>query len=160
MFLSEWREFPSAPCLAGTETWWQLASRFCWNRARPWHSYELVSFLVGLRTYQHPGNIFGRFALLFLQDSELMTILKKHPVDASIWNVTRHVLRNTHWMFPLYLKERFTIYLYRYNGNGNIPIILDSHAPIVNFFFDLSSSQPPQFFSFTQTTHAPYHEYM
>jgi len=54
MFLSEWREFPSAPCLAGKETWWQLASRFCWNRARPWHASELVSFLVGLRTYQHP----------------------------------------------------------------------------------------------------------
>jgi len=55
MYLSEWREFPSAPCLAGKETWWQLASRFCWNRARPWHDSELVSFLVGLRNYQHPG---------------------------------------------------------------------------------------------------------
>jgi len=28
MFLSNWLEFPSAPCLAGKETWWQLASRF------------------------------------------------------------------------------------------------------------------------------------
>jgi len=55
MFLSEWREFSSAHCLAGKETWWQLASRFCCNRARPWHASELVSFLVGLRTYQHPG---------------------------------------------------------------------------------------------------------
>jgi len=27
----------------------------CWNRARPWHASELVSFLVGLRTYQHAG---------------------------------------------------------------------------------------------------------
>ena len=35
------------------KTWWQLASRGCWNRARPWHASELVSFLVGLRTYQH-----------------------------------------------------------------------------------------------------------
>jgi len=34
MFLSEWREFPSAPCLAGKKKWWQLASRCCWNRAR------------------------------------------------------------------------------------------------------------------------------
>ena len=33
MFLSEWREFPSAPCLAGG-TWWQLASRCCWNGDR------------------------------------------------------------------------------------------------------------------------------
>ena len=56
MFLSEWREFPSAPCLAGGKiSWWQLASRCCWNRAHPWHASELVSFPVGLRTYQHPG---------------------------------------------------------------------------------------------------------
>ena len=41
--------------LQGKETWWQLASRCCWNRARPWHASELVSFLVGLRTYQHLG---------------------------------------------------------------------------------------------------------
>jgi len=54
MFVSEWREFPSAPCLAGKETWWQLASPFCWNRARPWHASELVSFLVWLRTYHYP----------------------------------------------------------------------------------------------------------
>jgi len=55
MFLSEWREFPWAPCHAGKKPWWQLASRYCWNRARPWRASELVSFLVGLRTYQHPG---------------------------------------------------------------------------------------------------------
>jgi len=35
MFLSEWREFPSTPCLAGKRTWWQLTSRCCWNRTRP-----------------------------------------------------------------------------------------------------------------------------
>ena len=29
-------------------------SRCCWNCARPWHASELVSFLVWLRTYQHP----------------------------------------------------------------------------------------------------------
>jgi len=34
---------------------WQLTSQCCWNRERPWHASELVSFLVGLRTYQHPG---------------------------------------------------------------------------------------------------------
>jgi len=55
MFLSEWREFPSVPCVAGKTTWWQLASRCCWNRAHPWHASGLVSFLVRLRTYQHLG---------------------------------------------------------------------------------------------------------
>ena len=55
MFLSEWREFPSAPWLAGgKKTWWQLASRCCWNRARPWHASELVSFLIGLRLISTP----------------------------------------------------------------------------------------------------------
>ena len=34
MFLSEWREFPSAPCLAGKkETWWQLALMLLKSRA-------------------------------------------------------------------------------------------------------------------------------
>ena len=36
--------------------WWQLASRCCWNRACPCHASELVSYLVGVRTYQHPGS--------------------------------------------------------------------------------------------------------
>ena len=34
MFLSEWRELPSAPCLAGKKNWWQLTSWRSWNRAR------------------------------------------------------------------------------------------------------------------------------
>jgi len=55
MFLSEWREYPSAPCLAGKKKiWWHLASRYCWNHARPWHASELASFLIRLKTYQHP----------------------------------------------------------------------------------------------------------
>ena len=37
------------------KTWWQLASRCCWNREHPRQAAELVSFLVGLRTYQHAG---------------------------------------------------------------------------------------------------------
>ena len=44
--------FASAPCLERKKkTWWQLASRCCRNRARPWHASKLFSFLVGLRTY-------------------------------------------------------------------------------------------------------------
>jgi len=50
-----WISFGALPCRR-KKTWWQLASRCCWNRARPWHASELVSFLVGLRTYQHTGN--------------------------------------------------------------------------------------------------------
>jgi len=39
----------------GALPWWQLASWWCSNRALPWHASELVSFLVGLGTYKHPG---------------------------------------------------------------------------------------------------------
>jgi len=46
--------FGPLPC-RGKKNWWQLASRCCWNRARPWRVSELVSFLFGLRTYQSPG---------------------------------------------------------------------------------------------------------
>jgi len=31
------------------KTWWQLASRCCWNRVRPWHVPELVSFHILLQ---------------------------------------------------------------------------------------------------------------
>jgi len=51
-----WISFGALACM-GKQTWWQLASRCCWNRARPSHASELVSFLVGLRTYQHSGII-------------------------------------------------------------------------------------------------------
>jgi len=35
IFLPEWSEFTLAPCHAGgKKTWWQLASPWCWNRAR------------------------------------------------------------------------------------------------------------------------------
>ena len=48
-----WISFGALPWGGGT--WWQLASRCCWNSARPWNASELVSFPCGLRTYQHPG---------------------------------------------------------------------------------------------------------
>jgi len=50
-----WISFGALTCRK-KKTWWHLASRCCWNRARPWHASELVSFLVGLRTYQHLGS--------------------------------------------------------------------------------------------------------
>ena len=58
---------------------WQLASWCCWNRTRPWHASELVSFLVGLRTYQHPGTwcpmqnyFYGRFSPIFFIPGQLV----------------------------------------------------------------------------------------
>ena len=49
-----WISFVALPCRK-KKTWWQFASRCCWNRARPSNASEIVSFLVGLRTYQQPG---------------------------------------------------------------------------------------------------------
>jgi len=56
MFLSEWREFPSAPCLAEKKRNLLTARVSMLLKSRsPLHASELVSFLVGLRTYQHPA---------------------------------------------------------------------------------------------------------
>ena len=49
-----WISFGALPCKK-KKIWWHLASRCCWNRVRPWCASELVSFLIGLRNYQHPG---------------------------------------------------------------------------------------------------------
>jgi hypothetical protein len=50
-----WISFGALPCKE--KTGWQLASRCCWNRARPWRASKFVSFLVGLRFFQHPGTL-------------------------------------------------------------------------------------------------------
>ena len=47
---------PSAPCLAGKKKLDDSSRLDVVLIARPRHASELVSFLVGLRTYQHPGN--------------------------------------------------------------------------------------------------------
>ena len=62
MFLSEWREFPSAPCLAGKKKLDDISRLDVVEIARPWHASEFVSFLVGLRTYQHPGRYYSNLA--------------------------------------------------------------------------------------------------
>jgi len=56
MFLSEWREFPSAPCLAGKKKLDDSSRLDVVEIARvPDMLPSLFSFLVGLRTYQHLG---------------------------------------------------------------------------------------------------------
>jgi len=55
MFLSEWREFPSAPCIAGRKKLDSSRLDVVEIARVASHASELVSFLVVLRTYQHPG---------------------------------------------------------------------------------------------------------
>ena len=107
MFLSEWREFPSALCLPKKKTWWQFASRCCWNCACPWHASELVSFLIGLWTYQHlihctarsffkceiglktsPGRLFPPFQLL-----TTLCIFQKRGINVTCVNGRTHTYR-------------------------------------------------------------------
>ena len=51
--IMSWISFGALPCRK--KSWWQLTSRCWWNGARLWYASEFVFFLVGLRTYQHPG---------------------------------------------------------------------------------------------------------
>ena len=73
-----WISFGALPCRK-KETWWQLASPCCWNHARPWHASEIVSFLVGLRTYQFPGI----YILLFDNDFSVASFLYIWRVDVA-----------------------------------------------------------------------------
>jgi len=91
------------------KTWWRLASRCCWNRARPWHASELVSFLVGLRTYQYPSNIMrgDRPTCLLLWDrvSFARTVLWRNWVpfygtnDCQGYNIASLIIE---WIFIIY----------------------------------------------------------
>ena len=54
MFLSEWREFPSAPGLAGENLMTARVSMLLKSRGSL-TCFRAVSFLDGLRTYQHRG---------------------------------------------------------------------------------------------------------
>ena len=77
-----WISFDDLLCKK-IKTWWQLTSRFCWNRARPWHASELVSILVGLRTYQHAGYVPWIFLRFSYSDQQLQfphhTCTKESP---------------------------------------------------------------------------------
>jgi len=56
LFLSELREFPSAPCLAGKKKLDDSSRLDVVEIARvPNMLPSFISFLVGLRIYQHPG---------------------------------------------------------------------------------------------------------
>ena len=59
MFLSEWREFPSAPCLAGKKKLMtSRVSMLLKSRASLTCFRACFLFLFWLRTYQHPCNLY------------------------------------------------------------------------------------------------------
>ena len=63
-----WISFGALPCRK-KKTWWRLASPCCWNRARPWHASELVSFLVGLALISTPVYIYTHTLSYFMVQS-------------------------------------------------------------------------------------------
>ena len=72
-----WISFGALPCRK--KKLWQLASRCCWNRARPWHASELLSFLVGIRTYQQTGRSSLKLILKLLLH---VSLFLHHPQGA------------------------------------------------------------------------------
>ena len=124
MFLSEWREFPSAPCLAGKKNL-DDSSRLdvCWNRARrltcflsasvtrkdlqfgtwtdplfpttlSFPSYDIGKW-VGLRTYQH-------YLIQTTNKISISTILnwnKCSTINVSSRNVRTHLAQDWHYQF-------------------------------------------------------------
>ena len=95
MVLSEWREFPSAPCLAGKKN--LMTARFSMLlKSRASLTWFVVSFLVGLRTYQHPDNT---------QSAETEI---KFCTTATFWSCNfqkkSHFLKHLH--YPYFLKMR------------------------------------------------------
>ena len=98
-----WISFGALLC--GGWTWWQLASRCCWNRARPWHASELVSFLVGLRTYQHPGKCCNTRHYIFLPHSSQLfsqSILFHAPEQKQTNELTNQLIARN----GVFLKKR------------------------------------------------------
>ena len=141
MFLSEWREFPSAPWGAGkslARTGRKQANvsvRMAWNFlrrlalqeknldyssrldvvencARPWHTSEVVSFLVGLRTYQHLGTknnlrmklaLFTRLYRDARSTKHKIHFLIKSPKRSLSWarsiqSISSHRISVRHWI--------------------------------------------------------------
>ena len=109
MFLSQWREFPSAPCLAGGEkkTSSQLASR-CWNCARPWHASD--RFLPGrakdFSALRYKLACFGECSPLSGRQwsQEIYTSLVKIQCDSKRYSISYVCISWTiHGMWMIYI---------------------------------------------------------
>jgi len=91
-----WISFGALPCRK-KRTLWRLMSP-CWNCTRPWYASSLVSFLVRLRTYQHPG------ICLLSVNSSFMTVLCFSCVNSyTISNSQSSVAVQNHVMFWLWM---------------------------------------------------------
>ena len=88
MFLSEWREFPSVPCLAGKKKLDDCSRLDVVENARvPDMLLSLFPYWSGLRTYQHPS----RPQYLLRSLSEIQLIAHESELPRSIkcrWLVT------------------------------------------------------------------------
>ena len=93
MFLPEWREFPSAPCFAGKKKNLmtdRVSMLLKWRASLT--CFRVVSFLVGLRTYEHSG----MFMICLCEKDSLVLVLELlDPEDEGIM-----FFRNQHGVTP------------------------------------------------------------
>jgi len=112
-------------------TWWQLASLSCWNHARPWHASELVSFMVGLRTYQHPGINFQR-TVIFMP-------FPLQPPDKRMLSVYKHNIDFYIFSFFIYSVFHFILSLLRHFVSYFLSLYIIPPFVFVSFSFNFSS---------------------
>jgi len=102
MFLSEWREFPSVPCLAGNAS-------------------KLVSFLVGLRTSQHPGRSLPPHSGII----NMVMLVMSFTSPLKIHDVSSHNIA-TQWTFHHHYQEpQICVISGFYHGLNEIFAFLD-----------------------------------
>jgi len=138
MFLSEWREFPSAPCIAGGKK--NLTARV------PDILPSLFPFLVGLRTYQHPGTFSHHLTFrllntctrkasstiltLHVRENELLFVFwyEKYVLLSIIQSITEYfcmnvdtiiIRRNSHFFFVNFTPFCFVLLKLDRGPNGN-----------------------------------------
>ena len=101
-----WISFGALPCKK-KKTLWKFASRCCWNRARPWHASELVSFLVGLGTYQNPVCL--RALLLPKNGQRSTSVFVQLKLKFSLCFIVQHAIPTCGKQCDLPLTLHFTI---------------------------------------------------
>ena len=115
-----WISFGALPCKGGAGgTWWQLASRYCWNRARPWHPSELVFFLVGLRTHQHACSVALLIFNLDIRWRRVVSVTPRHSGGKGFLYIRiRGLLVSITSLDPLDSWEIFCVYRESYHNSS------------------------------------------
>jgi len=102
MFLSEWREFPSAHCLAGNETWWQLKSRCCWKSR---------ASLTCFQAWFHPGRAKDLSAPRYIYVRIWVMMAMASPCSGNYWVRSEKVSKEEGGVFRSYVSITVMIHI-------------------------------------------------